>query len=191
MKRIDPRAAGALALMVSLAACVAPPVAPTIPVAPGPGKSSRRSTPIRLVASNTPTKRPRGTPTRPTTKPSAARSSARRWAPVSAPRSAAAGVRRSAPPRARLLARWPAPAVRPMRRCPCSSNTTSSTANAWRPAATRCRGSPRRRARRHIRVSRAMRRRRHPTAPIDRYRNGDRAGAGSAQRGAVFLLSVR
>jgi hypothetical protein len=39
MKRIDPRAAGALALMVSLAACVAPPVAPTIPVAPGPGKS--------------------------------------------------------------------------------------------------------------------------------------------------------
>jgi hypothetical protein len=39
MKPIDPRAAGALALMISLAACVAPPVAPTIPVAPGPGKS--------------------------------------------------------------------------------------------------------------------------------------------------------
>ena len=39
MKHIDPRAAGAVALLVSLAACVAPPVGPTIPVAPGPGKS--------------------------------------------------------------------------------------------------------------------------------------------------------
>jgi hypothetical protein len=39
MKRIDPRAAGAAALMLALAGCVAPPVAPTIPVAPGPGKS--------------------------------------------------------------------------------------------------------------------------------------------------------
>ena len=39
MKRIDPRAAGALALLVSLAACVAPPMGPTIPVAPGPGKT--------------------------------------------------------------------------------------------------------------------------------------------------------
>jgi hypothetical protein len=39
MKCIDPRAAGALALLVSLAACVAPPMGPTIPVAPGPGKT--------------------------------------------------------------------------------------------------------------------------------------------------------
>ena len=39
MKRIDPRAVGALALVASLAACVAPPPGPTIPVAPGPGKS--------------------------------------------------------------------------------------------------------------------------------------------------------
>ena len=39
MKRIDPRAVGALALVTSLAACVAPPPGPTIPVAPGPGKS--------------------------------------------------------------------------------------------------------------------------------------------------------
>jgi hypothetical protein len=39
MKRIDPRAAGALALVATLAACVAPPPGPTIPVAPGPGKS--------------------------------------------------------------------------------------------------------------------------------------------------------
>ena len=39
MKRIDPRAAGALALLVSLSACVAPPLGPTIPVAPGPGKT--------------------------------------------------------------------------------------------------------------------------------------------------------
>lgn len=37
MKRIDPRAAGAAALMLALAGCVAPPMAPTIPVAPGPG----------------------------------------------------------------------------------------------------------------------------------------------------------
>jgi outer membrane lipoprotein SlyB len=39
MKHIDPRKAGALAVMVSLSACVAPPVAPMIPVAPGPNKT--------------------------------------------------------------------------------------------------------------------------------------------------------
>jgi hypothetical protein len=39
MKRIDPRAAGAAAIILALAGCVAPPAAPTIPVAPGPGKS--------------------------------------------------------------------------------------------------------------------------------------------------------
>jgi outer membrane lipoprotein SlyB len=39
MKHIDPRMAGSLALMVSLGACVTPPVAPTIPVAPGPNKT--------------------------------------------------------------------------------------------------------------------------------------------------------
>jgi outer membrane lipoprotein SlyB len=39
MKRIDPRMAGALALMLSLGACVTPPVAPTIPVAPAPNKT--------------------------------------------------------------------------------------------------------------------------------------------------------
>jgi hypothetical protein len=38
MKRIDPRAVGALALVTALAGCVAPPPGPTIPVAPGPGK---------------------------------------------------------------------------------------------------------------------------------------------------------
>jgi hypothetical protein len=39
MIRIDPRAAGALALLTTVAACAAPPPGPTIPVAPGPGKS--------------------------------------------------------------------------------------------------------------------------------------------------------
>ncbi len=39
MKRIDPRAVGALALVAGLAACVQTPPGPTIPVAPGPGKS--------------------------------------------------------------------------------------------------------------------------------------------------------
>src|SRR6516165_3277146 len=39
MKHIDPRMAGALAVLVSLGACVMPPVAPTIPVAPGPNKT--------------------------------------------------------------------------------------------------------------------------------------------------------
>jgi hypothetical protein len=39
MKRIDPRAVGALALVATLAACASPPAGPTIPVAPGPGKS--------------------------------------------------------------------------------------------------------------------------------------------------------
>lgn len=39
MKHLNPRTAAALAAVVSLAACVAPPMAPTIPVAPGPGKS--------------------------------------------------------------------------------------------------------------------------------------------------------
>jgi hypothetical protein len=39
MKRINPRALGALALVTTVAACAAPPPGPTIPVAPGPGKS--------------------------------------------------------------------------------------------------------------------------------------------------------
>ena len=39
MKHIDPRVAGAVAVMVSLGACVTPPLAPAIPVAPGAGKS--------------------------------------------------------------------------------------------------------------------------------------------------------
>ena len=39
MKRIDPRIAGAVALVIGLGACVTPPVAPTIPVAPGLNKS--------------------------------------------------------------------------------------------------------------------------------------------------------
>src|SRR6202008_2507383 len=39
MKHIDPRLAGALAAVVSVSACVIPPAAPTIPVAPGPNKS--------------------------------------------------------------------------------------------------------------------------------------------------------
>ena len=39
MKRIDPRAVGALALATTLAACVSSPPGPTIPVAPGQGKS--------------------------------------------------------------------------------------------------------------------------------------------------------
>jgi uncharacterized protein YcfJ len=39
MIRIDPRAAGALALVTTVAACAVPPPGPTIPVAPGPGKS--------------------------------------------------------------------------------------------------------------------------------------------------------
>jgi outer membrane lipoprotein SlyB len=39
MKHIDPRLASALAVMVSVSACVTPPVAPTIPVAPGPNKT--------------------------------------------------------------------------------------------------------------------------------------------------------
>jgi len=39
MKRIDPRGAAAAAILLALAGCVAPPMAPTVPVAPGPGKS--------------------------------------------------------------------------------------------------------------------------------------------------------
>jgi hypothetical protein len=38
-KRCAPRAAGALAALMTLAGCVAAPAAPTIPVVPGPGKS--------------------------------------------------------------------------------------------------------------------------------------------------------
>jgi hypothetical protein len=38
MKRIDLRIAGAVALTIGLGACVTPPMAPTIPVAPGPNK---------------------------------------------------------------------------------------------------------------------------------------------------------
>jgi len=39
MRRIDPRIAGVLATAISLGACVAPPLGPTIPVAPGPNRS--------------------------------------------------------------------------------------------------------------------------------------------------------
>jgi hypothetical protein len=39
MNLFHPRIAAAIAATMSLAACVAPPVAPTIPVAPGPNKS--------------------------------------------------------------------------------------------------------------------------------------------------------
>jgi hypothetical protein len=40
MKHINPRAAGAAAMLLALAGCVSPPQAPTIPAAPGPGKSA-------------------------------------------------------------------------------------------------------------------------------------------------------
>lgn len=39
MTHMDPRVAGALAVMASLGACVTPPMAPMIPVAPGPHKT--------------------------------------------------------------------------------------------------------------------------------------------------------
>jgi outer membrane lipoprotein SlyB len=39
MKQIDLRMTGALAVTISLSACVAPPMAPMIPVAPGPNKT--------------------------------------------------------------------------------------------------------------------------------------------------------
>jgi hypothetical protein len=39
VRPVEPRAAGALAMLVALAGCVAPPAAPMIPVIPGPGKS--------------------------------------------------------------------------------------------------------------------------------------------------------
>ena len=39
MKHIDPQMAGAVAVMVSLSACVTPPTVPMIPVAPGPNKT--------------------------------------------------------------------------------------------------------------------------------------------------------
>lgn len=39
MKRINSRAVAAAAIILVLAGCVSPPLAPTIPAAPGPGKS--------------------------------------------------------------------------------------------------------------------------------------------------------
>src|SRR5215469_112305 len=39
MRPVDTRVVAAMAAAISLAACVAPPAAPTIPVAPGPNKS--------------------------------------------------------------------------------------------------------------------------------------------------------
>src|SRR5271165_1280696 len=39
MKRIDPRVVAVMATAILLAACVAPPLGPTIPVAPGPNRS--------------------------------------------------------------------------------------------------------------------------------------------------------
>ena len=81
MKRIDPRAVGALALLVSLAACVAPPTGPTIPVAPGPGKSFDAFAADQHVCSQFAYNQPRRERPPPTTRRSAPRSSARRWAP--------------------------------------------------------------------------------------------------------------
>ena len=40
MNLFHPQIAAALAATISLAACIAPPAAPTIPVAPGPSKTS-------------------------------------------------------------------------------------------------------------------------------------------------------
>ena len=42
MNLFHPQIAAALAATISLAACIAPPAAPTIPVAPGPNKTSDR-----------------------------------------------------------------------------------------------------------------------------------------------------
>jgi len=42
MNLFHPQIAATLAATLSLAACVAPPAAPTIPVAPGPNKTSDR-----------------------------------------------------------------------------------------------------------------------------------------------------
>jgi hypothetical protein len=39
MNPFHPQIAAALAATISLAACIAPPAAPTIPVAPGPSKT--------------------------------------------------------------------------------------------------------------------------------------------------------
>ena len=58
MKRIDPRAVGALALVTTLAACVAPPPGPTIPVAPGRASRSTPLPPTRISARNTPARKP-------------------------------------------------------------------------------------------------------------------------------------
>ena len=39
MRRIDPRVAAVVTTAILLTACVAPPLGPTIPVAPGPNKN--------------------------------------------------------------------------------------------------------------------------------------------------------
>ena len=53
MNLFHPQIAAALAATISLAACIAPPAAPTIPVAPGPSKTWTCSAPIRPPASKT------------------------------------------------------------------------------------------------------------------------------------------
>jgi hypothetical protein len=119
MKRIDPRIAGAVALVIGLGACVTPPVAPTIPVAPGLNKS------FDAFAAD--------------------QATCQQYATAQTAPQAYAATNQA------VLGARPTPALR---RCRCSSNTTSSTANACTRTATRCRGSRRGWALRHMPVVR-------------------------------------
>jgi hypothetical protein len=147
--------AAALAATICMAACVAPPAAPTIPVAPGPHTTFDRFGADQPPASNTLLRKslPRWPPL--TTRQSEARYWAQRSEPGLVPGSARP---QATPAKGRQLAR---PLAAPsaslatrvghlIRKSLCSSNTTSCMGSAWPLTATLCPTSPHRRAPRPI-----------------------------------------
>ena len=147
MNLFRPQIAAALAATISLAACVAPPAAPTIPVAPGPYKTLDRFGADQAAASNTLLRKylPRWPPL--TIRQSAPRywvqPSERGLVPGSArPQATLARGPRLAWPLAALSVSSATRMAPLLRRRRCSSNTRSCMGSAWPLRATLWPASP-------------------------------------------------
>src|SRR5215472_10353147 len=124
MKITDRRIAVACAAMIALTACVAPPAAPTIPVAPGPNKTFDAFAADQAVCQQYAAAQ---------TSPSVAAANNQAVGGAllsSAPPSVRPPARpgpelQSVRPQVQPSAVWRTPAARLTRRCRCSSNTMS------------------------------------------------------------------